>query len=453
MKREKDIFLSQCMIVKNEEANIARALSWGKGVVDEQVVVDTGSTDRTAEIAEAMGARVCHFAWIDDFSAAKNFAIEQAKGRWIALLDADEFFSAEDAKKLREYLIQLEGTPYGQLVTAWIHLDNQGKIMASGTQVRVFRNAPYLRYHRRIHELIFSTDAVRGKRVDATRELAIFHTGYGKKESGKKTAANRNLRLIEKELEEHPDSPDMLGYLGDEYYSRKKNQEAEEAYLRAISLMPKEIWEYDVRSTMTFTKLLEILLARECSLEEFESVYHEARERFPKEGDFDYLAGAFFMNRKEWGRARKHLEQALSTLEQNGNIARSMLLFGQLDRAYKMLALCCYRMKDRKGCVSYACALLGQDRYQADALHLLLRVFYEEGKEEGKEKETAVQVQEFLGKLYDSSLKDRLFMLAGAKKAGYGALASSLMASFSKEELALFNRPQEEKKETKKEES
>ena len=92
--------ISQCMIVKNEEANIERALSWGKGVVSEQIVVDTGSTDRTVEIAERMGAKIYHFEWIDDFAAAKNFAISKAKYEWIALLDADEYFLEEDAKKL-----------------------------------------------------------------------------------------------------------------------------------------------------------------------------------------------------------------------------------------------------------------------------------------------------------------------------------------------------------------
>ena len=90
MKSRSRAKISQCMIVKNEERNIERALSWGKGVVAEQIVVDTGSTDRTVEIAEQMGAKVYHFEWIDDFAAAKNFAISKAKYEWIALLDADE---------------------------------------------------------------------------------------------------------------------------------------------------------------------------------------------------------------------------------------------------------------------------------------------------------------------------------------------------------------------------
>ena len=62
--------ISQCMIVKNEEKNIERALSWGKELMWEQIVVDTGSTDQTVEIAQQMGAKIYHFGWIDDFSAA-----------------------------------------------------------------------------------------------------------------------------------------------------------------------------------------------------------------------------------------------------------------------------------------------------------------------------------------------------------------------------------------------
>ena len=81
--------VSQCMIVKNEEANIERALSWGKGFVWEQIVVDTGSTDQTVDIAKSMGACVYDLEWADDFAAARNFAMSLAKGDWIALLDAE----------------------------------------------------------------------------------------------------------------------------------------------------------------------------------------------------------------------------------------------------------------------------------------------------------------------------------------------------------------------------
>lgn len=109
---KREVRLSQCMIVKNEEKNIERALSWGRDIVWEQIVVDTGSTDRTVELAESMGAKVYHFQWIDDFAAAKNFAIEKASGDWIAFLDADEYFMPEEAAKIMPLLNKLSRTPY-----------------------------------------------------------------------------------------------------------------------------------------------------------------------------------------------------------------------------------------------------------------------------------------------------------------------------------------------------
>src|SRR5437867_2509435 len=82
--------LSICMIVKNEEENLARALGSAAGLDAELVVVDTGSTDGTVEVARRAGARVLEFPWVDDFSAARNFGFESARGRWLLVLDADE---------------------------------------------------------------------------------------------------------------------------------------------------------------------------------------------------------------------------------------------------------------------------------------------------------------------------------------------------------------------------
>ena len=91
MAAGRQIRISQCLIVKNEESNIERALSWGKDMMWEQIVVDTGSSDRTVELAGKAGAKVFSFPWTDDFAAAKNYALEQAEGEWIAFLDAEEY--------------------------------------------------------------------------------------------------------------------------------------------------------------------------------------------------------------------------------------------------------------------------------------------------------------------------------------------------------------------------
>ena len=180
MKTRSRARISQCMIVKNEERNIEKALSWGKGVVSEQIVVDTGSTDRTVEIAESMGVKILVFESIDEFAAAKNFVIRKAKCEWVALLDADEYFSEEDAKKVLYYVRKLQDKKYDAILSSWVHLNDAGNVTAVGTQSRVFRNRPGVGYIGKIHEYIMSTDGSEFNFVDAVNELSIYHTGYGK---------------------------------------------------------------------------------------------------------------------------------------------------------------------------------------------------------------------------------------------------------------------------------
>ena len=92
--------ISACVIAKNEERNLPRWLASMRVFVDEMIVVDTGSTDATVEIARAGGAEVYHFDWINDFAAAKNFALDRASGDWVVFTDADEYFTDETASRV-----------------------------------------------------------------------------------------------------------------------------------------------------------------------------------------------------------------------------------------------------------------------------------------------------------------------------------------------------------------
>ena len=103
------ITISLCMIVKNEEAVLARCLDSLKGLMDEIIIVDTGSTDRTKEIARQYTALVYDFSWCDDFAAAKNFAISKATNPYVMILDSDEFLENIDIQKLEH---QIKEQPY-----------------------------------------------------------------------------------------------------------------------------------------------------------------------------------------------------------------------------------------------------------------------------------------------------------------------------------------------------
>lgn len=157
----KKISISQCMIVKNEEKNIRQALSWAKTIVKEQIVVDTGSTDNTVEIARSMGAKIFYFDWCDDFSAAKNFAVEQASGDWIVFLDADEYCTLQDTAKIPEIIQTMEKQfPPAErpdvIRATWAQLNDKGDVFSVSEQDRIFRNRKDIRYQNPIHEILAS---------------------------------------------------------------------------------------------------------------------------------------------------------------------------------------------------------------------------------------------------------------------------------------------------------
>ena len=230
--------LSQCMIVKNEEKNIEKALSWAKGAVFEQIVVDTGSTDRTVELAEKMGAKVCHFKWINDFSAAKNFAMDQAKGNWIAILDADEYFPKEDAKELMTVLKKIQNNAqlakeYDSVSCSWVQLDDEGKAFTVLTVQRIFQNHPDLRYEGTIHEAV----RIRNKHYNA-ENLRIMHTGYSQTAYNEAGKRERNIRMLKDELARDPENPQTMLYLADSIKAagtEESRVEAEQLYLQALA--------------------------------------------------------------------------------------------------------------------------------------------------------------------------------------------------------------------------
>lgn len=422
------------MIVKNEESSIVKALSWGKGIVCEQIVVDTGSTDNTVKLARELGAVVYQVLWTDDFAAAKNYAIQQAKGDWIAFLDADEYMEPEDAAKLIPLLTELDKTDYYVMLTSWMQINEAGRIFSGGTQARIFKRLPELKYQGRIHEMLtFRGTNIVNYTVDATEELAIFHTGYALNASMDKMKGERNARLILMELKEHPDNYDMMGYLGDAYMSMDQGEkEAETWYRRAISLMPEQICELESRSAATFWKLMLILCRKDVEAEVME-LYHKAVRLIPEESDFDYIVGKYFVKKKDFVRGAYHLKRATQLLETYENVNRGALLSGSLKETWELLAACYYRNGDLHQCVHFCTVLLKADRYMMGTLKLMLMAFA---------RETAgADAALFLGNLYDMNpLKNRIFLLRASMETGYDALTAILRETCSTEELACFDR-------------
>jgi glycosyltransferase involved in cell wall biosynthesis len=147
-------FLSLCMIVKNESQNLARCLESAKHIVDEIIIVDTGSTDNTKEIGFSYGAKVYDYKWTDDFAAARNYANQYATGEWIIVLDADEQIAANI--DIKEALRKQQN----RIICNCIYIYNISvdKSTHEGYYFRVFRHLSDLYFKGRVHEQIFYQD-------------------------------------------------------------------------------------------------------------------------------------------------------------------------------------------------------------------------------------------------------------------------------------------------------
>lgn len=434
--------LSQCMIVKNEEKNIRRALSWGKGIVWEQIVVDTGSTDRTVQIAEEMGAKVFHFIWNDDFSAAKNFALEQAKGEWIAFLDADEYFAEEETKKILPLLKKIEKqfSPMErpQIVrTMLANLDDNGKVFSTAMQSRIFKNTPLIRYTNRIHEQLSLLKGGKIFTLDATKQLTIYHTGYAAaayKETGK---IGRNRSLLEQEVERNPEDYNMWSYLGDTLLAEGKLEEAESAYRRVVEHMGESVMED--RKDATFCNLLKIkYITRWEREDEILSIYQKAKNHGCISPDLEYWMGLGFYQKGEAEKGRFYLELALSLLDQH-RILSNLTIAGDLSNVYQKIFLSYKRLDQPSNMIRYGVLALRANPYQEDVLKDILLLL----KKESGEEETAQATYGFLTKLYNlSSSKDRFFLLKVSKMAYFSALEERIYGLLPLEEKELLEHNQ-----------
>lgn len=238
MMKNQSVLLSLCMIVKNEEANLARCLTSVAAQVDEMVVVDTGSTDRTLEIARDFGARVFQISWRDDFAAAKNEALSRARGQWILVLDADEEFLGAPAEKTPPDLRQfLQTTTVDALQLRVRNLMPPGELeqYQEFYLTRLWRNRADFRYEGAIHEQIRPVIRRCGGKI-AESPFVILHHGYRRPTvQGNQNRAERNLRLLQTALQKDPHNPYLLYHLGATYKDRGEMRLAQATLAAALN--------------------------------------------------------------------------------------------------------------------------------------------------------------------------------------------------------------------------
>ena len=214
--------LSACLIVKNEERWISGCLESLLSAADEIVVADTGSTDRTLELVERFPARRISIPWTDDFSAARNRCREEATGRWILSIDADERVDARNARLIRK---MLETKADGVFVTIRCPaVAGHTPFVETGRQCRLFRNDPRFLFRGRIHEQVVDSILAAGGTI-AESEIVIDHLGYATDAETLKGKWERNLALLQRHVEDNPGDLRRVYLLGRQYILLGRHRE------------------------------------------------------------------------------------------------------------------------------------------------------------------------------------------------------------------------------------
>lgn len=248
-KSPSPILLSACLIVKNEEQHLPKCLESLRSLVDEIIVVDTGSSDRTVAIAKKYRARVFHFAWRDDFSQVRNYAIAQAKGKWILVIDADEVLEQSAIAILQE-VMEREDCLAANLLRSEI-----GARQAPYSLIlRLFRNHPAITFTGIYHESIDQSVAALQVRESHWRVLnvevpVLLHYGYMDSAIQLRHKYEFAQKLMYKHLEAFPEDSYMLNKLGALYIN---NPDSDRHF--GISLLQKGLSLIDDTDQQNLTR-------------------------------------------------------------------------------------------------------------------------------------------------------------------------------------------------------
>lgn len=307
--------ISLCMIVKNEEKVLGRCLDCVKGFADEIIIVDTGSEDRTKEIAAGYTDRIYDFTWRDDFAAARNFAFSKAKMEYSMWLDADDVIQEEEQEKIR--LLKDGMTPdvsavMMKYVTAF---DDSGKPAFIFERERIIRTDAGYQWAGRVHEVIDLSKRSAGigtKGDESKKEARVLHSdAVIEHHSAKSSYSERNLQIYETMLREGEIlNPRNQFYYGRELYYHGHNEKAVEVFRKLLDQDEEPAWVENLADACRFLAVCLNRLGRR--KEALESLLHTLTYGVPRPNVCCDI-GAYFMKEKRYAEAEYWYRQAMTT--------------------------------------------------------------------------------------------------------------------------------------------
>lgn len=288
--------LSLCMIVKNEEQNLGRCLESVKDIVDEIIIVDTGSTDNTIKIAEKYNAKIFHYKWDNSFANARNFSLSKASKDWILIMDADDELVSEDKEKLLN-LINNKNIKLNAFLGETLSYsgDSPDHNIYSNLNIRLIRNGKGYKFQGDIHEQIIPGIEDRNKEgIIGISDIRFYHYRYLTKTVYEKNKRKRNMEIIKKELEKNPDNAFMLYNMGVECSAKGD-------YIEALKYLEKAYENFNPLSGFS-PKLVLKMISCNAILKRYDEclkLIEEGLKHYPKCTDFEYhKANILFMQNK-----------------------------------------------------------------------------------------------------------------------------------------------------------
>jgi hypothetical protein len=327
--------VSAALIVRDEAEFIADCLRSLVGNVDEIVLVDTGSRDQTIEIASQFPITLYHFAWCNDFSAVRNFALERATGDWILYIDADERLEIPN----RDAYLRLLSD---RSKVGW-KLRLQPRVgWTAYSELRLFCNDPRIRFEGVIHENIWpAVDAVaRADGLDVgSCDLRLYHLGYEADQSRKNP---RNIPLLRELLSAYPDHFFAWWHLGECLRLSGNDEDADQAWSRGIArLRAREAERGGLPNSLLHLALIKLRRLRSIAVDD---LLAEACEFFPGNLALQFISAQVAVDQGDFESARPILER-LAAIDSDSffepALAYDKALFGYLPA--ELLALCHFR--------------------------------------------------------------------------------------------------------------
>jgi len=364
--------LSLCMIVKDEEEMLPRCLAAVAPAVDEIVIVDTGSSDRTIEIARSYNATVIEKPWTGSFSEARNVSFGAATGDWIIYLDADEVLVADDVQRLKALTGRTWREAFYVVETSYTGELGDGAAMTNNA-LRVFRNRPNYRFEGRLHEQIaHNLPLYAAGRIEQS-SVRVEHYGYLGAVRDAKEKSRRNLDLLKAQQAESPSDAFLHFNLGTEYAVIGDYSSALTEFEEAWSLV-KSQGEDDRDYVPVLLHRLVTALRRCGRPQEATARAEEGLTRFPGFTDmvFDLALAALALNREDEaiGHWQRCIQMGDAPSRFGGSVGVGTYLprialadlharRGELDRAEELLDWCITEHPNVVGVIApYASTLL-----------------------------------------------------------------------------------------------